>query len=84
MREAPLCRAIARASGQSLGRPFNLTAYRRSEAIRCRDRGEPPSEIARSYDVHPSAISKAYGVISVDILRPASSGTCRARELCYS
>jgi DNA invertase Pin-like site-specific DNA recombinase len=51
-------RARAKARGQSLGRPFKLTAHQRSEAIRRRDRGEPLSEIARSYNVHPSTISR--------------------------
>jgi DNA invertase Pin-like site-specific DNA recombinase len=48
----------AKARGQSLGRPFKLTAHQRSEAIRRRDRGETLSDIARSYNVHPSTISR--------------------------
>jgi DNA invertase Pin-like site-specific DNA recombinase len=51
-------RARAKARGQSLGRPFKLTPHQRSEAIRRRDRGEPLSDIARSYNVHPSTISR--------------------------
>jgi DNA invertase Pin-like site-specific DNA recombinase len=51
-------RARAKARGQSLGRPFKLTSHQRSEAIRRRDRGEPLSDIARSYNVHPSTISR--------------------------
>ena len=51
-------RARAKANGQSLGRPFKLTPHQRSEAIRRRDRGEPLSDIARSYNVHPSTISR--------------------------
>ena len=51
-------RERAKARGQSLGRPFKLTPHQRSEAIRPRDRGEPLSEIARSYNVHPSTISR--------------------------
>jgi DNA invertase Pin-like site-specific DNA recombinase len=51
-------RERARARGQSLSRPFNLTPHRRSEAIRRGDRGETLSDIARSYDVHPSTISR--------------------------
>jgi DNA invertase Pin-like site-specific DNA recombinase len=51
-------RERARARGQSLGRPFKLTPPQRSEAIRRRDRGEPLSDIARSYNVHPSTISR--------------------------
>src|ERR1700724_2063219 len=51
-------RERAKARGQSLGRPFKLTTHQRSEAIRRRDQGEPLSDIARSYNVHPSTISR--------------------------
>jgi DNA invertase Pin-like site-specific DNA recombinase len=51
-------RERAKARGQSLGRPFKLTAHQRSEAIRRRDRGESLTDIARSYNVHPSTISR--------------------------
>jgi DNA invertase Pin-like site-specific DNA recombinase len=51
-------RERAKARGQSLGRPFNLTPHQGSEAIRRRDRGETLTDIARSYKVHPSTISR--------------------------
>jgi DNA invertase Pin-like site-specific DNA recombinase len=51
-------RERAGARGQSLGRPFKLTPHQRSEAIQRRDRGEPLGDIARSYNVHPSTISR--------------------------
>ena len=51
-------RERAKARGQSLGRPFKLTPHQRSEAIRRRHQGEPLSDIARSYNVHPSTISR--------------------------
>jgi DNA invertase Pin-like site-specific DNA recombinase len=51
-------RERAKARGQSLGRPFKLTPHQRSEAIQRRDRGEPLGDIARSYNVHPSTISR--------------------------
>jgi DNA invertase Pin-like site-specific DNA recombinase len=51
-------RERAKARGQSLGRPFKLTPHQRSEAIRRRDRGESLTDIARSYNVHPSTISR--------------------------
>ena len=51
-------RARAKARGQSLGRPFKLTPHQRSEAIRRRSRGETLTDIARSYNVHPSTISR--------------------------
>jgi DNA invertase Pin-like site-specific DNA recombinase len=51
-------RARAKARGQSLGRPFKLTSHQRSEAIRRRDRGETLTDITRTYNVHPSTISR--------------------------
>jgi DNA invertase Pin-like site-specific DNA recombinase len=51
-------RERAKARGQSLGLPFKLTPHQRSEAIHRRDQGEPLSDIARSYNVHPSTISR--------------------------
>jgi DNA invertase Pin-like site-specific DNA recombinase len=51
-------RERAKARGQSLGRPFKLTPHQRSEALRRRDRGEPLSDLARSYNLHPSTISR--------------------------
>jgi DNA invertase Pin-like site-specific DNA recombinase len=54
-------RARAKARGQSLGRPFKLTPHQRSKAIHRRDRGEPLSDIARTYNVHPSTISRLTG-----------------------
>ena len=41
-----------------LGRSFRLTLHQRSEAVRRRDRGETLSYIARTYNVHPSTISR--------------------------
>jgi DNA invertase Pin-like site-specific DNA recombinase len=51
-------RERAKARGESLGRPFKLTPHQRSEAIRRHDRGETLTDIARSYNVHPSTISR--------------------------
>jgi DNA invertase Pin-like site-specific DNA recombinase len=51
-------RERAKARGQSLGRPFKLTPHQRSEAVCRRDRGESLTDIARSYNVHPSTISR--------------------------
>jgi len=51
-------RARAKARGQSLGRPFKLTPHQRREAQARVDRGEPVREVARSYNVHPSTISR--------------------------
>ena len=51
-------RARAKAKGKSLGRPFKLTAHQRREAIKRRDRGEPVRDIARSFNVSHSTISR--------------------------
>src|ERR1700752_718220 len=51
-------RERAKARGQSLGRPFQLTPHQGSDAIRPRKRGEPLRDIARSYNGRPSTISR--------------------------
>jgi hypothetical protein len=51
-------RARAKANGQSLGRKPKLTPHQQREAIQRRDRGEPLGDIARSYHVSPSTISR--------------------------
>jgi DNA invertase Pin-like site-specific DNA recombinase len=52
-------RARAKARGIKLGRRFKLTPHQRNEAIRRRDVGEESmTEIARSYNVSHSTISR--------------------------
>ncbi len=51
-------RARAKARGVRFGRPSKLTAHQRREAIARREAGEPLSEIARSYAVSHSTISR--------------------------
>jgi len=52
-------RARAKARGVKLGRGFKLTPHQRDEAIRRRDAGEESmTEIARSYNVSHSTISR--------------------------
>ena len=51
-------RARAKACGKSLGRPFKLTPDQRQEALARRDSGALLSEIARSYNVSGSTISR--------------------------
>jgi DNA invertase Pin-like site-specific DNA recombinase len=52
-------RARAKARGQSLGRKPKLTLHQKREAIRRRDeQGETVREIARSYNVSASTISR--------------------------
>ena len=51
-------RARAKARGQSLGRPFKLTPHQKREAIERRENGETLAEIARSYNVSYSTISR--------------------------
>ena len=43
---------------QSLGRKPKLTPHQEQEAIRCRDEGASVREIARTYNVSPSTISR--------------------------
>lgn len=51
-------RARAKARGQSLGRPFKLTPHQRDEARTRRANGEAVREIAKSYNVSASTISR--------------------------
>ena len=51
-------RARAKARGQSLGRPHKLTLHQRREVLQRKDAGESTREIARSYAVSPSTISR--------------------------
>src|SRR5580704_8072690 len=52
-------RERAKARGVKMGRPHKLTAHQRQEAIKRRDvDGEPLRDIARSYNVHNSTISR--------------------------
>jgi DNA invertase Pin-like site-specific DNA recombinase len=51
-------RARAKAAGKSLGRKPKLTAHQKQEAIRRRDQGEAVRQIARTYNVSPSTISR--------------------------
>jgi DNA invertase Pin-like site-specific DNA recombinase len=51
-------RARAKAAGKSLGRKPKLTPHQKQEAIRRRDQGEAVREIARTYNVSPSTISR--------------------------
>jgi DNA invertase Pin-like site-specific DNA recombinase len=51
-------RARAKAHGKSLGRPFEMTADQRKEALARRESGELLTEIARSYNVSQATISR--------------------------
>jgi DNA invertase Pin-like site-specific DNA recombinase len=51
-------RVRATAAGKSLGRKPKLTPHQKQEAIRRRDQGEAVREIARTYNVSPSTISR--------------------------
>jgi DNA invertase Pin-like site-specific DNA recombinase len=55
-------RARAKARGVKMGRPPKLTSHQVREALRRRDAGEATREIARSYNVHHSTISRLSGV----------------------
>jgi hypothetical protein len=41
-----------------MGRPFKLTDHQKREGIKRRNQGETLSDIARSYNVHPSTTSR--------------------------
>jgi DNA invertase Pin-like site-specific DNA recombinase len=51
-------RARAKARGVKMGRKPKLTPHQRNEAIRRKENGEAVREIARSYNVHNSTISR--------------------------
>jgi DNA invertase Pin-like site-specific DNA recombinase len=51
-------RKLAKARGVHLGRPFKLSSHQREEALARRERGELLTEIARSYNVSDSTISR--------------------------
>ena len=51
-------RKLAKERGIHLGRPFKLTPHQRREALARRERGELLTEIARSYNVSDSTISR--------------------------
>src|SRR4051812_21261723 len=54
-------RTRAKARGQILGRPHKLTPHQRREALQRKEAGEPVREIARSYAVSGSTISRLVG-----------------------
>jgi len=51
-------RARAKARGVKMGRPPKMTSYQIKEALNRRDAGEPMRDIARSYNVSHSTISR--------------------------
>ena len=51
-------RERAKARGVKMGRPPKMTAHQMKEALRRRDAGEPMRDIARSYNVSHSTISR--------------------------
>jgi len=53
-------REQAKSRGQHMGRPPKLTPQQQKEARRRRDDGEPIRDIARSYAVHHSTISRLW------------------------
>jgi DNA invertase Pin-like site-specific DNA recombinase len=51
-------RERAKTRGVKMGRKPKLTLHQQREAVRRRDRGEPTREIARTYNVSHSTISR--------------------------
>ena len=58
-------RERAKARGVKLGRKFKLTVHQQREALERRDRGEALTEIARSYNVSHSTISRLRGTETI-------------------
>jgi hypothetical protein len=56
-------RARAKANGVKLGRKFKLTPHQRKEALARRDRGETLMDIARTYNVSHSTISRLSALV---------------------
>jgi DNA invertase Pin-like site-specific DNA recombinase len=54
-------RARAKAQGVKMGRKPKLTPHQHADAIRRKESGEAVREIARSYNVHNSTISRSAG-----------------------
>jgi DNA invertase Pin-like site-specific DNA recombinase len=54
-------RTRAKASGVKMGRPPKLTPHQVKEALNRRDAGEPMRDIAKSYNVSHSTISRLTG-----------------------
>ncbi len=50
--------ARAKARGVKMGRKPKLTPHQQAEAVKRREAGEPIREIARTYNVHNSTISR--------------------------
>jgi DNA invertase Pin-like site-specific DNA recombinase len=55
-------RQRAQARGIKFGRKPKLTQHQIAEAIRRRDAGEPTREIAKTYNVSHSTISRLFGI----------------------
>jgi DNA invertase Pin-like site-specific DNA recombinase len=64
-------RERAKARGVKMGRRPKLTDHQKREAIKRRDAGEPMREIARTYNVSHSTISRltpgAFGALGVKV-----------------
>jgi DNA invertase Pin-like site-specific DNA recombinase len=54
-------RKLAKARGVKMGRKPKLTDHQKREALQRREAGEPTREIARSYNVSHSTISRLSG-----------------------
>ena len=67
-------RARAKARGVKMGRPPKLTPHQVKEALRRRNAGEPMRDIARSYNVSHSTISRiGYRTGYMEEINPAPS-----------
>ncbi len=66
-------RARAKARGVRMGRPPKMTPRQIKEALRRRDAGKPMRDIARTYNVSHSTISRLGAYSSVVVSQPSSS-----------
>src|ERR1700759_1848574 len=74
-------RERARARGVKMGRKPKLTPHQRAEAIKRRDKGETLMEIARSYNVSHTTISRLAGTGMLPrITRSRAAALARACE----
>ncbi len=72
----PEGRSRAQKRGQHMGRPPKPTDAQKAEARRRRAQGATLAELARSYGVGKSTISRIDGMID----EPTTSGSCRPRK----
>jgi DNA invertase Pin-like site-specific DNA recombinase len=74
-------RARAKERGVKLGRTPKLTSHQQRKAIKRREQGEPLTEIARSYNVSHSTISRLEARQQGRLSRPSSKNPSWCRPV---